>query len=348
VKAAIRLLWVLLLATPLAAQTVNHGSASGFGAASVVWTNPQAVGDTLIFTANPSGGTFTDTAGDTFISAPDCSLGTVSFYRAPTQPFTSNTITYTLPNGSDEPVTIWGSEQTGAFNLDTCGTGSASTTSNGPAVGVSATPTQPPQPTDLAYAFLIDTPGASALSAAPQFTIMNGRVAPFFGAGAYTGVNIDAIGSGTGPAFLLDPGTGANSAQILEAWYSPVAAPRPVTLTISGTATYAPATASGTGAPIFPMSAVSFSVLEQEGSSWVNIGTPTLAANGTITGAVTVNPNFTSSGAMFFEVDILGLPAFYSAGISPSTFEHGSTGFAITVYLFPDMTIKSFNLALTP
>jgi hypothetical protein len=218
----------LALASVAAAQTVNHGAASGTGSASLVWTAPQAAGDTLILTVSPPGGVLSDAAGDVFPSAPDCTLGTFAITHAPAQADTANVITYTL---GGQKVFLWATEQTGLFNLDVCGAGSASTTSNGPAVPVAAQSASVPQPGDLAYAFLVDAPGNSGIQAATGFSMLDGRAAPFYGPSAYTGVYLDAIGAGAGPSFLLDPGTGANTAQVLEAWYAAASAPQPVTLT---------------------------------------------------------------------------------------------------------------------
>jgi hypothetical protein len=352
VKAAIRLLCFLLLAAPLAAQTVNYGSASGANTVSLIWTQPQVAGDTLIFTVSPAGGTFTDAAGDTFPTVADCSLGNVSIYHATAQPDTANVITYSNPGGN---VTIWGSEQTGTLKLDACGYGSGATTSNGPAIPISAQAAAPPQPGDLAYAFLIDTPGSSAISAAPNFTIVNGRAAPWWGAGAYTGANVDAIGMDTGAAFLLDPGTGANSAQVLEAWYAPATAPPPVTLTFGpSTAALAPCTdvvSYDDGSPLFTVPQ-SFVISEQEGAAQVSIGTPTIASNGLVSGSVTVNPNFTVNGQIILYATIggiAGLPQIQAQPFDPRQLQQGSTGICIGMVLFKSITLPKYSvLGLTP
>jgi hypothetical protein len=328
----------LALAGTVSAQTVNHGFGYGTSNASAAWANPQATGDTLLVAVTPTGGTLTDAAGDAFVQ--DCTQGSFAIHHAPAQIFAANVVTYSLAGQS---VALWASEQTGGFKLDVCGTGAASTTSNGAAVPVSAQATATPQQGDLAYAFLVDSPGKSDILAASGFSVINGTSAPYWGVGAYTGSYLDAVGTGTVAAFLLEPGTGANSATLMEAWYSPVSGPQPVTLNLSGSVAY------DDGSSPFGQTGITFSVLEQEGSAWVSVGTPSIAPNGTVSGTVTVNPNFTTQGAVFFEVAIAGLPVFYSAGLDPRTFEQGSTNMAINVVLFKSiLSPKSFSLALTP
>src|SRR5579859_5879759 len=72
---------LMLFASSTKAQTVNHASFQGANpSGSVTWSNPQVTGDTLIVAVSPSGGTLSDSAGDTFVQ--DCIQGSIAIMRA--------------------------------------------------------------------------------------------------------------------------------------------------------------------------------------------------------------------------------------------------------------------------
>jgi hypothetical protein len=105
------------------------------------------------------------------------------------------------------------------------------------------------------------------------------------------------------------------------------------------------------GSPLFP-SPQTFVILEQEGSAQVSIGTPTIGANGLVSGSVTVNPNYAANGQVLLFATIggiTGLPQIQAQPIDPRQLQQGSTGICIGVVLFKSITLPKYSvLGLTP
>jgi hypothetical protein len=231
-------------------------------------------------------------------------------------------------------------EYTGQWSIpDGCTTGSGVNS-------VALIPTAPLASGDLVYAFLSLSTASSGTTVSSGMTFTNyGQADTWWGPGIYSGWTLDAIGtpSSQGVTFTMPAGLGGATGTALMLALKNVAAPQPVLLNITGTIAY------DDGSSPFGQSGATFSVLQQEGSSWVSIGQPTIAPNGAVSGTVTVNPNFATNGAVFFEVAISGFPVFYSAGLNPATFEQGSTGLAINAVIFKAILApKLLSIGLTP
>jgi hypothetical protein len=344
-----RIVFFLLFPLAIAAQAVNHGAATSQGApVMIAWTNPQAQGDTITAGVEPPGGTLTDTAGDTF--SQDCVSGNQAIFRAsPINIFTGNVLTYTPPVGAAN-VAMLANEQTGQWIPDSCGSGS----------GIGAVPLTPTSTTasgDLVYAMLGSSQCCSGTAVTTGMTFLNGLADTWFGPGYYSGWMIDAIGSPStqGVTFTYTNGLGGGSGTgIMEALKS-ISAPQPVTLTFGpSTSALTPCTDTVTyddGSPLFT-SPAGFSITEQEGGAQVSIGTPTIALNGQVSGSVTVDPNYTTTGQVLLFATIggiAGLPQIQAQPFDPRQLQQGSTGICIGVVLFKSITLPKYSvLGLTP
>jgi hypothetical protein len=107
------------------------------------------------------------------------------------------------------------------------------------------------------------------------------------------------------------------------------------------------------GSNLFGQNPMPFSVLQLQGSAWVNIGTPSIAPNGLISGTVSVNPNFTdTNGNVEIEATVTGLTGLPQLGpviFDPRTFTQGETGICASVTIFKATTTpKAFQFILTP
>lgn len=311
---------LLLFALPVRAQTpaaVNQGMVQTSAAsATVTWTHPQNQNDTNVLAVYGLGGLagakLGDAAGDAYLQDCVSADGTKAIYHAPTQSAQSNSIVLTLP--APNYIGILASEQKGQWALDTCGLGSASTTGLFAAVVIAA-PASPPQSGDLAYGFLEDQPGESMIEVPAAFSVLNGRPAPWWGAAAYTGYFLDEVGTGT-PTFLLEPGTGPNSATILAAWYKPASAPvQPKNFTFSGSVLW------NDGTPVQgTIQAQQF----QASQVWNTLATVTPDASGNISGTITVETNFADLVTLNFILDdATGAPVGFIQPSAPGALFQG-------------------------
>jgi hypothetical protein len=129
----------------------------------------------------------------------------------------------------------------------------------------------------------------------------------------------------------------------------------PVTLTFGpSTSSLMPCTdvvSYDDGTPLFS-GPQTFTIMEQEGSAQVSIGTPTIGINGQVTGSVTVNPNYAANGQVLLFATIggvAGLPQIQAQPFDPRQLQQGSTGICLGIVLFKSITLPKYSvLGLTP
>jgi hypothetical protein len=209
-----RLALLLLLASPAFAQTVQHVSTTTQSVSvSAVLPQPQAQGDTLLVGVYPSGGTLTDTAGDTFVQ--DCTGNGLATFRASSiSANPSNRLTYTIP--ASGYIGVFANEQTGRQIFVSC------QSSSGAGPFISTAPAG-----SLVYAMLSSSACCSGTVLGPGMSILDGLADTWFGANIYSGWTIDAVGIPTGPVYTYSAGQNGSTGNVLMAAYANAPPPPP-------------------------------------------------------------------------------------------------------------------------
>jgi hypothetical protein len=306
-----RLAMLLLLASPLMAQTVQHASSTSL-ASSTKATLPAAqnAGDTLIVGVYPPGGAVADLAGDTFTQ--DCTANGMAVFSAKNIAAGAATVTYKIPTATY--IGIFVNEQKGQWAFFQCGQGS------GTAPG-GVLPIVPNG--DLIYAMLSSSSCCIGTTLAAGMSILDGQADTWYGPNTFSGWAIDAVGIPTaaGPLFTYNSGQGSGTGNAIGASYQAGAPPPPlqsVNFTFSGTLTWSDPGQPDDGSPI----AGSVQVSEYNPPSnavWNTLGTATPDASGNISGTVSLSTNF----ADFPTIQFVLLNA---AGVQQGIVQQGAPG----------------------
>jgi hypothetical protein len=295
-------------------------SALSYPAPSAIYSEvlkPTAAGDTVFVTIPPTGNPIvTSLQGNIFVQVcPDLWEETVQA--------ASETITVTYPSVTYTIIAI--AEYSGGWVEDACGiAGGSGTAATSPTVTASAG--------DLLIGY-----GWNSTS-------------NYVGATAVAPLTLEGFGN-----IFIEDGMNATADSVSSSaawsssvnWTQAIAAFKPtvqtVTLAASGSVAY------DDGSSPFGQTGTTVSVLQQEGTSWQNIGNLNVAPNNTVSGSLTVNPNFLVGGQVMLEVSIAGITPFAPVGFDPRQFQQGSTGLLLNIVLFKSITLpKSESMALTP
>jgi hypothetical protein len=203
--------------------------------------------------------------------------------------------------------------------------------------------------------FLVSKNGATSL------TVTFGGCSQIFTAftfGKYITETLACTLAASGDLSITLANTGTSGQPLIDSvavTFTPLGNAPPVTLSFApSTSALMPCTdvvSYDDGTPLFP-SPQTFTIMEQEGSAQVSIGTPTIGINGQVTGTVTVNPNFMTSGQVLLFATIggiAGLPQIQAQPFDPRQLQQGSTGICLGIVLFKSITLPKYSvLGLTP